>query len=44
MLIKIAIIGAILLGGGVVFANEIIQFLPETSVNLLDSVKNDLKN
>jgi len=42
MLIKMAIIGAILLGGGVVFANEINQFLPETSVNLLDSVKNDL--
>ena len=41
MLIKIAIIGAILLGGGVIFANEINQFLPETSVNFLDSVKND---
>ena len=41
MLIKMAIIGAILLGGGVIFANEINQFLPETSVNFLDSVKND---
>jgi len=41
MLIKMAIIGAILLGGGVVFANEINQFLPETSSNLLDSAKND---
>ncbi len=41
MLIKIAIIGAILLGGGVLFANEINQFLPETSANMLDSVKND---
>ena len=41
MLIKMAIIGAILLGGGVVFANEINQFLPETSTNLLDSAKND---
>ena len=41
MLIKMAIIGAILLGGGVLFANEINQFLPETSVNFLDSVKND---
>lgn len=41
MLIKIAIIGAIVLGGSVVFANEINQFLPETSANLLDSVKND---
>lgn len=36
-----AIIGAIVLGGSVVFANEINQFLPETSTNLLDSVKND---
>ena len=36
-----AIIGAILLGGGVIFANEINQFLPGTSVNLLDSIKND---
>ncbi len=36
-----AIIGAILLAGGVVFANEINQFLPETSVNFLDSAKND---
>ncbi len=41
MLIKMAIIGAILIGGGVVFANEINPFLPETSVNLLDSAKND---
>ena len=41
MLIKMAIIGAILLGGGVIFANEINQFLPGTSVNLLDSIKND---
>jgi len=41
MLIKMAIIGAILLGGGIIFANEINEFLPETSVNLLDSVKND---
>jgi len=43
MLIKIAIIGAILLGGGVVFANEINQFLPETSANFLDSAKNDFE-
>ena len=41
MLIKMVIIGAILLGGGIVFANEINQFLPETSINFLDSVKND---
>ncbi len=43
MLIKMAIIGAILLGGGVVFANEINQFLPETSANFLDSAKNDFE-
>ena len=42
MLIKMAIIGAILIGGGVVFASEINQFLPETSANFLDSAKNDL--
>jgi len=42
MLIKMVIIVAIVLGSGIVFANEINQFLPETSVNLLDSVKNDL--
>ncbi|HET6517069.1 MAG TPA: hypothetical protein VFG25_02490 [Nitrosopumilaceae archaeon] len=41
MLIKIAIIGAIILGSGIVFANEINQFLPETSANLLDSVEKD---
>jgi len=41
MLIKMVIIGAILFGGGIVFANEINQFLPETSINFLDSVKND---
>lgn len=42
MLLKIAIIGIIVLGGGILFANEINQFFPETSVNILDSVKNDL--
>ncbi len=42
MLIKMVIIVAIVLGSGIVFANEINQFLPETSVNLLDSEKNDL--
>ncbi len=43
MLIKMAIIGAILVGGGLIFANEINQFLPETSVNFLDSVKTTLE-
>ncbi len=41
MLIKMAIIGAIFIGGGLIFANEINQFLPETSANFLDSTKND---
>ena len=41
MLIKIAIIGAILVGGVIIFANEINQFLPETTSNFLDSTKND---
>ncbi len=43
MLIKIAIIGAILVGGGRIFANEINQFLPETTSNFLDSAKNDFE-
>ncbi len=37
MLIKLLIIGVILVGGGIVFANEVNQFLPITSANLLDS-------
>ncbi|MFQ5573185.1 MAG: hypothetical protein ACE5EJ_02930 [Nitrosopumilaceae archaeon] len=44
MLIKLAIVGVIVLGSGIVFANEINQFLPETSANLLDSVKSDFEN
>lgn len=44
MLIKLAIVGIIVLGSGIVFANEINQFLPETSANLLDSVKSDFGN
>lgn len=41
MLIKSAIIGVILLAGGVFFANEITQFLPATSTNFLDFLKDD---
>ncbi|HSB49857.1 MAG TPA: hypothetical protein VLC72_00810 [Nitrosopumilaceae archaeon] len=41
MLIKLIIIGVILLGGGIVFANEINQFLPVTSANLLDSTESN---
>jgi hypothetical protein len=41
MLIKFVIIGAIMLTGGVLFSNEISQFLPVTSSNLFDSLKND---
>lgn len=40
MLIKLIIIGVIL-GGGIVFANEINQFLPVTSANLLDSTESN---
>jgi len=42
MKIKLAIIGAVILGGGIIFSNEINQFLPEFSANI-DSTKTDLK-
>jgi len=42
MMIKLAIIGAVLLGGGILFANEINQLLPEFSTNIFDSAKKDL--
>jgi len=42
MLIKLVIIGAVLLGGGIIFANEINQLLPEFSTNIFDSAKKDL--
>jgi len=43
MMIKLAIIGAVLLGGGILFANESNQLLPEFSTNTFDSAKTDLK-
>lgn len=42
MKIKLAIIGAVLLGSGIIFSNEINQLLPEFSTNI-DSTKTDLK-
>jgi len=42
MKIKLAIIGAVILGGGIIFSNEINQLLPEFSTNI-DSTKTDLK-
>ena len=42
MLVKLAIIGAILLGGVIIFSNEINQVIPETLANQFDSIKNDL--
>jgi len=42
MMIKLAIIGAVLLGGGIIFANEINQLIPEFSTNIFDSAKKDL--
>jgi len=41
-MIKLAIIGAIILGGVIIFSNEINQLLPEFSTNIFDSVKKDL--
>jgi len=42
MLIKATIMAVIVLAGGVFFANEITQFLPATSTNFLDFLKDDL--
>jgi len=42
MMIKLVIIGAVLLGGGIIFSNEINQLLPEFSTNIFDSAKKDL--
>jgi len=42
MMIKLAIIGAVILGGVIIFSNEINQLLPEFSTNIFDSVKKDL--
>jgi len=43
MKMKLAIIGAVILGGGIIFANEINQLLPEFSTNIFDSTKTDLE-
>ncbi len=43
MMIKLAIIGAVILGGVIIFANESNQLLPEFSTNTFDSAKTDLK-
>lgn len=41
MLIKFVIIGVIVLTGGLLFSNEISQFLPVTSSTIFDSLKQD---
>ena len=41
MLIKFVIVGVIVLAGGVLFSNEISQFLPVTSTTIFDSLKQD---
>ena len=43
MMIKLAIIAAVILGGVLLFANESNQLLPEFSTNMFDSAKTDLK-
>jgi len=43
MKIKLAIIGAVILGGVMLFANESSQLLPEFSTSTFDSAKTDLK-
>ena len=42
MQIKLAILGVILLAGGIIFSNEINKIFSESSLEILDSVKNDL--
>ena len=42
MMIKLVIIGAVLLVGGIIFSNEINQLLPEFFTNIFDSAKTDL--
>jgi len=42
MIIKLAIIGAVILGGVIIFANESNQLLPGFSTNTFDSAKTDL--
>jgi len=41
-MIKLVIIGAVILGGVIIFSNEIYQLLPEFSTNISDSAKKDL--
>jgi len=42
MKIKLVILGAVLLGGGIIFSNEISQLLPEFFTDIFDSTKKDL--
>jgi len=42
MKIKLVILSAVLLGGGIIFSNEINQLLPEFSTDIFDSAKKDL--
>ena len=41
MQIKLAILGVILLAGGIIFSNEINQIFSEPSLEIFDSVKHD---
>ncbi len=42
MMIKLAIIGGVLVVGGILFSNEINQIFYESSLNFFDSPKNEL--
>ena len=42
MLLKLGIIGAILILGGMIFSTEITELFPNTSALLADSLKNDI--
>ena len=44
MLIKLGIIGAVLILGGMMFSTEITTLFPSTSALLSESLKNDINN
>ena len=44
MFIKLGILAAALVVGGLIFANEVDMFLPATSAALTDSIKEDVTN
>ena len=44
MLIKLGIIAGIVILGGMIFSNEIVNLFPTTSASVFDSLKNDVSD